>query len=237
MSLELPASLDLPDYILATGALGTAAFAIVDASKSLWGGVSNAGFGHIKRVVKRLFPSGASAKDISNPLALGQVLATLRANWLNGTALADQKSIAKTLIRLRLDKANAGGLATATGVDATLLNSVAEKIVTGTSLTQPETDVLGRFDMIVTTLLDEGYQRADQQYRDGARALSVFVALVLAFFGGWQIGGGSLADYLTSRFIGAAMLTGLIATPLAPVAKDLADGLTTAMKALGSLRK
>ncbi len=45
----------LSDYITAAAALGTAAYALVDGSKALGGGVSNCGFRHIRNVVKRFF--------------------------------------------------------------------------------------------------------------------------------------------------------------------------------------
>jgi hypothetical protein len=225
------------DYVLAAGGLGTAAFALVDGSKAFWGGVSNAGFGQIERVVTTLFPGGTTAFDRANPLSLGGVTATLRAHWLNGTALADQRAIAKTLVKLRLDAANAPQLARATGVDGTVLSSIAQKIATGETLSQAETDVLGRFDLILTTLLDEGYQRADQIYRNTAKAYSAVIAVALAFFGGWVIQGGGLTDYVATRAMGAAVLTGLIATPLAPISKDLATGITAAVRAVGALRK
>jgi hypothetical protein len=228
---------NLPDYVLAAGALGTSAMAVVDASKSVFGGVSNAGFGQIRRAILRLFPDGANQADRANPLALGGVIATLRANWLNGTALSDQQAIARTLIKLRLDPANTDTLAAATGVDAAALRGIARKIATGEALTPAETDVFGRFDLILTTLLDEGYQRADQIYRNSAKAMSVVASVVLGFLGGWAIKGGDLAPYLSSPDVGAALMTGLIATPLAPISKDVASGITSAIQAIGLIRK
>ena len=223
-----------PDYILAVGALGTAAFAIVDASKAFWGGISNSGFGKIRRVIERFF-SGA-ADDAANPLSLESVLATLRANWLNGTALADQKAIAKTLIKLRLDANNAARLAQVTGVDQAVLASVATSIADGTPLTTSQNDVLGRFDVITAALLDQGYERADQIYRNSARVLAMSVSIVLAFFGGWIVYKMSWDTYVGSRNCAIALLTGLFATPLAPVSKDLARGLQAAMKAVSLAR-
>ncbi|HEV2728843.1 MAG TPA: hypothetical protein VGV15_02325 [Terriglobales bacterium] len=118
--------LNLPQLVLAIGSLGTAAYGVVDVSKGFGGGVSNRGFGDIKKVVSHFIPSsGASG---GSALSLTSVLTTLRANWLNGMALADQKSVAKALIKLNLNAASASGMAAATGVDATLLKSIAEKL-------------------------------------------------------------------------------------------------------------
>ena len=225
---------DPSSYVLAVGALGTADFALVDSSKVVLGGVSNCGFGQIRGVVKRLFP--ASSRQ-TPPMPLNRVLGVLRANWLNGTPLGDQKQIAKTLIKLRLNAANAEHLARVTGVDAELLTSVANKIASGKPLEPPEQDVFGRFDLILTTLLDEGYQRADQIYRNSARSAAMVVAVVLAYLGGWAIEAAPFSAYWLSAQAGVALLTGLIATPLAPISKDLASGITAATKAIGLLRK
>lgn len=222
---------NLPEYVLAVGALGTASFALVDGSKVAWGGISNCGFGQIDRVLRELFPRGGG------PLSFASVRATLRANWLNGTALGDQKLIAKTLIKLHLNARNAAHLAKVTGVDEKVLAAAADKITTAASLSPSESDAYGRFDLILTTLLDEGYQRADQIYRNSAKAWSVVVSLVLAFLGGWTIAGGSLVDYVHGRDVAEALLVGLLATPLAPISKDISSALSAASRAIGLARK
>src|SRR5215470_13034906 len=98
MSLDVHTTIDLSKLVLAIGGLGTAAYGVVDATKALGVGVSRVGFGDIKRVMSTLIP----AKEKGSPSALGQesVLATLRANWMNGMPAADQKSIAKALVKL-----------------------------------------------------------------------------------------------------------------------------------------
>lgn len=228
----------IPDYIAAVAALGTSAAALVDAGKAFDGGVSNCGFHRIRAVITRLFPDTATPDDRNNPLDLGAVIDTLRANWLNGTALADQKAIAKSLIKLRLDVENAAHLAKATGVDAAALTKIAGKIQAGTALGPEDTNVFGRFDLILTALLDEGYQRADQIYRNSARAWAVAVSVILAVFGGaaiWVPQQGQ--SYFTSADLVVAVLVGLIATPLAPVSKDLISALSAAVKTMQALRK
>ena len=217
-------------YIAVAAGLGTAAFALVDASKAFAGGVSNHGFDHIKEAVSGFFTSGGGETDPANPLDLDGVLSTLRANWLNGTALADQKAIAKSLIKLRLNEASAGQLAKAAGVNGDMLASVARKIASGDQLTQAENDVFGRFDLMLTALLDRGYQRADQSYRNKAKAWSIVASVALALFGKW------VADIGTVSY-SKALLIGLIATPIAPVAKDLTSALQAGVKAVQVLRK
>lgn len=225
------------DYIAAAAALGTAAFALVDASKAFLGGASNFGFNHIRRVVRRFVP----ATHASNSMPRDEVLDTLRANWMNGIALPGQKAIAKSLIKLRLNEATAPALATAAGVDKDALTSAAKTQVKGKPLSQLEQDVFGRFDLILTATLDEGYQRADQAYRNHSRVCAMLVALLLAVFGGWAVFvPGNTPDtsaYLSSPLFWKAVLAGLIATPIAPIAKDLTSGLAAGVKVAQTLRK
>src|SRR5258708_37105868 len=103
-------AINISAMIAAVAALGTASYGLVDATKGLNGGVSNAGFTYIRGVISWLFPDDALINDGKTPLALGAVAATLKANWINGTPLADQKAIAKTLIKLRLNAGNAAFL-------------------------------------------------------------------------------------------------------------------------------
>ena len=90
-------SLNLKQVVLAIGSLGTAAYGVVDVCKGFGGGVSNRGFGDIKKVVSRFIPASPAGSSES-ALSQASVLDTLRANWLNGMALGDQKSVAKAMI-------------------------------------------------------------------------------------------------------------------------------------------
>lgn len=230
---------NISDYVAAIGALGTAAYGLVDASKAFGGGVSNIGFHRIEAAIRKLFPT--EKDDAQNPLPLRDLIATLRANWLNGTALADQKSIAKTLIKLRITAKNAKDLAARTGVDKDKLIAVATNLAEGGDFTDELKNVLGRFDLILTALLDEAYQRADQAYRNAAKAWSVLASVLLAVFGSavvWNLG-ASPGDWgkWGMEDLPVAILVGLLATPLAPVSKDLASALTTAVKSMQILKR
>ena len=76
-----------------------------------------------------------------------------------------------------------------------------------------------RFDMIVTTLLDETYQRSDQVYRNWTRAIAAVFAIVLALAGGVMLHtpvSSFLAGYRQIR------VSGLVGHALwRPIAKDL----------------
>ena len=161
-------------------------------------------------------------------------MATLEANWFNGTDLGSQKSIAKSLIKLNLNAGNAAALATETGVDPGVLTVVAAGIAAGTPLTSAQSDVFGRFDLIVTALLDEAYQRSDDVYRNGTRAWAVVASLALALVGGIIL---HTAGSPWGQDILESLLVGLLATPLAPIAKDLSTALATAVNTLQLVKK
>jgi len=208
----------LTTIIAAVGALGTAAFGLVDTFKALpGGGISRAGFKFIRQIVLQLAPPVSSLDQTG--LSRNSIVTSLLSQWINGTATADQVNIAKSLIKLRLTPDTASVLAQATGVDAFVLTEVAKNINSGTPLTQPQNDVYGRFDLLLTTLLDQAYERADQRYRNVAKFAAVPVAVALAVIA---------AVVVPSHInIPEAILIGLIATPIAPIAKDLSSAITT----------
>ncbi len=225
MSIELK---QLPQIITAIGGLGTAAFGVVEATKAFGGGVNRYGFMAIKKTITTLTP-GASV----NALSQSKIVATLKANWYNGTDLSSQKAIAKSLIKLNLSTGNAAALAAETAVDPAVLTSVAGKIAAGTPLTSTESDVYARFDLIVTALLDERYQHSDNIFRNWTRAWAALVAIALAVLGGWALNGKVCFD----QNLGQSVLVGILATPLAPIAKDLSTALATAVNTLQLVKK
>lgn len=236
MDNTLFSHLNISNAIASIAGLGTASFALVDASKSLGGGPSNHGFGQIKKIIFRLYGTTNFHPHSLDPFDCGSILRTLRANWLNGMSLSDQKAVAKSLIKLGLDeinKKNPNHLAKVTGVDPSIFESVISKISSGSKLDDNESNVLGRFDLMLSAVLDEGYQRADQMYRNWAKFWSVIVSVLIAIGGGWIVGKGnySLHDILTASIIG------LLATPLAPVSKDLSSALVASVRSMQLLRK
>lgn len=217
-------TINLADAVLAIGSLGTASFALVDATKAFGGGISNRGLGRISRALNRLLPARG--------IALRSVRETVRANWINGTAsLNDQKAIAKTLIKLHLTPDNAEHMAAETGVAVPLLKQVAAKYQTpGAALTADEQNTAGRFDLQLTSILDEAYQSADQSYRNSAKVLAIVFAVLLAIVAKVALGAATEIGW------GEAVIAGLLAAPLAPVSKDLASALQAAVKAMQVIR-
>jgi hypothetical protein len=226
-------AIDLGNLVAAIGGLGTASFAVVDVSKiGRNGGVSNSGFSFIEAAVRRLFPNAGRAANGTER----NLLDVLHGNWINGAPLGDQKAIAKSLIKLRLSAQTAGAFAAATGVDPNALSGVATGMTTGAALTPEQINVLGRFDLVLTSIVDEGYHRADQRYRNCAKVWASVVAVVLAILGGWTLADPS-ASYFPSPLMWQAVLCGLLATPLAPISKDLTSALAAGVKVAQSLKK
>jgi hypothetical protein len=215
----------LTQTIAAIGALGTAAFGIVDASKSAFSFINRIGLSHIRQTIDLLTPGPAGV----NSLGRRQILETVEANWINGADLNRQKCTAVSLIQGHLIATNAAGLAQNTNVDSSTLEAIAGNTLSGVMLSPQQTAVQTRFELIVNTLIDEAYQRADERYRNGTRSLAACVAVLLAIAGGWVL--------LGSRFweldhVACALLVGLLAVPLAPMAKDVSSALAAATDAL-----
>src|SRR5258708_33831450 len=106
----------------------------------------------------------------------------------------------------------------------------------GGRLTPERSKGSGRFDLALTAILGEGYQRGDQRYRNSAKVWASIVAMALAMLGGWTIADTS-ASYFWSPDMWKAGLCGLLATPLAPISKDLTSALAAGVKVAQSLRK
>lgn len=214
------------NIIAAVAALGTASMGLVDASKAFGGGPSNFGFGLIRAGLSPFLPAegvGAYNRTL--------VLLTLRANWINGVDKSEQKAKAKSLIHLGLSKGNAAHLAQAAGVDGERLGSLAQKIASGDPATPEEINALGQFDAILSAVLDAAYERADQMYRNGCKAIATVIAVALGGVAGLVIGGVNSTDWIIG------LIAGVTAVPLAPVAKDLVSSLQAAAAAVQTTRR
>jgi len=217
---------DFGNILASVSALGTAAFGLVDATKVYRGGVSNIGFRFIKDAVTP-YSAALELVDRNDPLT------TIKANWLNGVPKADQKATVKSLIRLGITEATVSALAGgAPGIDETALKAAAIKLDAGEQLTETDLNVLGRFDAILDAQMDAGFERADQQYRNSAKVLAAGFAILLAISGMWIV---QHQEMTTNDFL-QALLLGIVSTPLAPIAKDLASALGTAVATVKSTK-
>ena len=196
----------------ALAALGTAAAGLVDVLKALPnGGISHIGFRCIRAALQPV-NAALTAMSVADPFD------TLHANWINGVPEDEQKAIAKSLIHLGLTPASAPTLADQLGVDKAALASAATNIQNGTPLSQQDLNVLGRFDTVVGAIIDAGYERGDQLYRNAAKLAAMVIAIILAVWAGQLFGFD----------VWKAALVGVVSTPLAPIAKDLASSIQAA---------
>ena len=219
----------------AVGAVGTASFAIVDGLKTLpVVGISNAGYCFIERAIQRFFRDQRRGHSTGS---IEVLFDTLHGNWINGRGLEDQKAIAKSLIKLQLSVATSRQFAIATGVDAEQLSAVGAKMSNNEALDPTQVNVLGRFDLELSGILDDAYQHADQRYRNWSKLAATCVAVILALGGGLCVGPGKGASFWGSADMGACLLAGLLASPLAPMAKDVASALQAGVKVAQALRR
>ncbi len=214
---------DFGAALAALSALSAASFGLLDASKGVYGGVARIGLGHLSDALKPFEPA------LDTAMGKGEWWVLVKANWMNGLAKDGQKAVVRSLIKLGLTPDTADSLATATHVEPGDLKKIAVKLSKGTELTEAELNLLGRLNAVLDAKLDSGFERADQQYRNVSRLLAGVVAVGLAM-GAWLMWPASPQSPQPNVWVAFAI--GLLAVPMAPVAKDLTSGLTTAMKAL-----
>lgn len=197
--------------ILATGALGTAAFGIVESLK--WTRLGEAGFGAILKV-------------------LGLIMETLKIAYgpgcealLRAQYRGEQRELARVIrqgVRIGLTEENASQVAKFLGmVDADKLKEAARLVREGGELPAELRNVLGRFELAVDARIDAALTLAQNYYVGAVRVVASIVALIIA-----------LAVGIYQGFIFQALLVGGAAVPLAPVAKDLVTALQSASKAI-----
>jgi hypothetical protein len=218
------AIISLPEFgaaLAALSALSTAAFGLLDSTKAFWGGVSLVGLGHLRR---SLTPFSQALDAAAGP---GAWWVMVQANWINGVPKADQKVVVSSLLKLGLSKDTAAGLALGSRVSPEALAKVADKLDKGLELTEQDLNVLGRMNAALEATPDAAFERAEQQYRNVSRLLAGLIALGLAWTAAFFVDG---VDFVTATAVG------LLAVPVAPVAKDLTSALSTAMRALKAAR-
>jgi len=216
---------DLPIILSAIAAIGTASFGLLDATKAINGGISNWGFHFIREA---LDPVKAVFTDLG-----ADVYALARANWLNGVAKESQKMAIRNMIRLGLSEENSKGLdPRVISVEPTDLALAAGKARRGEQLSETELSILARFDATIDLRLDTAFERADQRFRNASRLCAAIIAIILSQAGAFAIYEGDAFP----RFA-LGLVVGLVAIPLAPVAKDLSSAITTAVAAFKAVRK
>jgi hypothetical protein len=215
------------DNVLATiaamGGLGLAAMALVDALKAIpGGGVSRMGFRHVRKVLRMFDKVLARA-------AGDEWESVVMAHWINGRDRDDQVGAIRSLLRLGLNTDTAEQLAGIGNVEPVALSKAAGKLTKGAPLSEDEINLIGRVEAAVEARLDAAFDLAEQAYRNGARALAGLLAVILAV---------AAAALLTTPAapidLRIAALVGLLAVPIAPIAKDLVSALRASAQAVKS---
>jgi hypothetical protein len=204
-------SVDFGATILATAALGTAAFGIVEALKGT--PLGEAGFASIKKLLGPLM--------LTLRTAYGQDYEAL----LLGQYRGDSAELARTLrqgVRVGLTTEHTQKVAEFLGtVDGDSLEAAVRMAESGGDLPAELRNVIGRFELAADARIDAGLAKARSVYANTLRVTASILALGIAGVVGMALG----------RFW-QGMLVGLCAVPLAPVAKDLVAALQAATTAL-----
>jgi hypothetical protein len=209
--------------VAAAGALGTACFGIVEALK--WTPLGEAGFAQI---TKFLGPDLLGALQVAYG---AQYEKLLRAQYRQDSQ--QQTLIGKSLrqgVRLGLTPNNADALATYVGTVAPkALQSAASSVANGVALSAADQNAIGRFEMAVDARIDSALSQAQDVYlgtiRCAASVLAIGIAEAVQYM--LDMGNASPTNYF------GALVVGLVAVPLAPVANDVVAALQAATKALG----
>ena len=222
--------------ISATAAFGLTAMSLIDAFKTLpQGGVSRIGFPFVEKALDPL-------KDpLERAMGAGWKQVIL-AHWINGRPRVEQIGIIRAMVRLGLNADTAETLATFGGVNGVVLTVAAKRLADGEPLDETQINAIGRVESAVEARLDGAFDLADQAYRNWSRVLAGLVSVILAIAVWWVLSTSALKEGPIQAFIDqpvsfwAAVLVGVFAVPIAPIAKDLVSALTAASKAIQSTR-
>ena len=224
------ADLPLTELVLATGAVGIAASGIVETLKFTPLGLL--GFNRLRAAL------GTELMD-AEKLAYGKATDAVLAGYYRQDRVGG--ALARALrqgVRVGLRADNAHALASVIGVgDGGSLERAVSVLATATTAdpappstaTEEDRGVIARFELAVDARIEAAIAVADATYVGQIRLAAAFVALVLALAGAYSLG------EFPNRWV-AALIVGVAAVPIAPIAKDVASGIQAARKALSGGR-
>ncbi|OFX12050.1 MAG: hypothetical protein A2516_05705 [Alphaproteobacteria bacterium RIFOXYD12_FULL_60_8] len=210
--------------VLAAGALGTAAFGIVDTLK--FTKVGALGFGSVMKSL------GMTSEALM--IAYGKdYRELLEAQYRKDRTQGDLRRTLRQGVRVGMTPKSTMNMAKAIGFpDEEGIAEVARKIQEGEEFTDKDNRTLGKFELAIDARIDAALAMADEQYsskiRIVASVVSVFLAFVAALALDLEINPGMMDFGLWIK----AVIVGIVAVPLAPMAKDVAKGLQAATMAL-----
>ncbi|MDP3660463.1 hypothetical protein [Phenylobacterium sp.] len=222
--------------IIAVGALGTAAFGVVEAfGKALvvkGVGLPYAGFGYVKALVADYGPAlrmtyGEHYKEI------------VQRQYRDGRAKGQAPDSLRQGVRLALPLMEEGaataliGHAWGLGDDksAALARALISEQSGAITPTESETAAVlaGRFALAVDARIVAAFSLAEERYQAFARCAAGLVAIALSLFFNYAAKGGFVGRDGYPWMI--ALIIGLAAVPLAPIAKDLSSALSDSLRA------
>ena len=218
---------DLVAVVLATGALGTAAFGIVEAFK--WTRVGLFGFGKLTATLGD--PFLACLTHAYGP----KQEAYLKALYRQGRTSGDLPRTLRQGARIGLHPQAVTQLAGDFGavMPADGLDEILDAMTQGYDLTEAQRRVLARLELAMDARIDAAMALADTAYVGRVRMLASVVALLLALTAAYLYASMNGSDNSGGVYWIRAILVGVAAVPIAPMAKDLARALKVAGKAIG----
>jgi len=215
MSVELAA---FSDMVAATGALGVAAMGIAEGLKSVK--FDPKGF-------RKLEDEVVWAKNALKASYGDNYRQTMVSLYRNGRRKGELPRVLRQAVRIGMNEATARTMAEVVGgVDADELAAVATKVAHGDELNDKERNILGRFEVGADARIDAALALAERAYVNAMRFWASVIAIALSFAAAWIIKPDT-NGYVTALFVG------ILAVPIAPIAKDLTKGLQSAAKAIG----
>ena len=213
---------ELATMIVATAGLGNAASAIVQALK--WRFLRTAGFARIPAVLgnalMRAIEStyGATTNEL------------LQAQYCRGRSTGQLGKTLRQGIRLGLAQGNAEQLATTLGVQisAEELSSTASALASGSTLTDAQRSVLGRYELAADERISASLAIAEEAYTQWVRLWAMLVAVALALVASFMLLGPSSE----SAWFVRGLIVGVAAVPLAPISHDLQKAFTESRAAV-----
>lgn len=211
---------EIVTIILAIGALGTAAYGIVDGLKLF--GIGSIGFGKISSFLgPNLMKSLESVygKDCKQLLI---------AQYIKGRGQGDLVSTLRQGFKLGLPKLDLNQISNEfPEMDIEGLSGAADAVREGRDPEENEQIALARFDIVIDTKIEAAMALAESKYVNSIKLISAFVAVAISIFVSWKL--SPLGDSSSSIIYG--VIIGLLAIPISPVAKDLAKAVTAAKDA------
>lgn len=216
---------DLPvlELVTATGALGAAAFGIVDVCKNnnfFW--IGSAGWKEIKKGMGTIL-----YEALTNAYGV-HVDSLIQRQFMN----SDEEMLKHTLrqgIRVGMRIENAEELSAEFGLDKVELMAVAAKLANGEALEDKDKNILTRFEFAADARIDAAVAKSRQVYQGWMQFLAMLFSLIFAVGAGQYMRQNDLVDgpvIMTSIFIG------IVAVPLAPISKDVATAINSAAQVL-----